>query len=81
MTNAVSERSASALRRIKNWFRTSMTQVRPNHCILLAIYEELRDKLNLIDVVANEFCFGSAERSRLFGDFCQNALDVKICTF
>ena len=81
MTNAVSERSVSTRRKIKNWFRTSMTQVRPNHYILLAIYKELRNKLNLIDVATNEFCFGSTERSRLFGEFCQNVLGVKVCNF
>ena len=78
MTNAVSERSASTLHGIRNWFRTSMTQVRLNHCVLLAIYEEMRDRLKLIDVAANDFCFVSAERSRLFGDFCQNVLGVTV---
>ena len=67
-TNAVSERSASTLRRIKNWLRTSMTQERFNNCMLRAIYKEKTDKLSSIDV-ANEFCFGSDERSRLFGRF------------
>ena len=84
-TNGVSERSASTLRRIKNWlpcwFRTSMMQGRLNHCMLLAIYKEMTDKSSLTDVAVNEFCFGSAERSYLFGHFCQNDLRVKVCTF
>ena len=80
-TSTVSERSALTLRRIKNWFQTSMTQGRLNHCMLLAIYEELMDKLSLINVVADEFCFGSAERSRLFSYFCQYDLRFKVCTF
>ena len=67
-TNADSVRSASTLRRIKNWLRTSMTQRRLNHCMLLAIYKD--GKLSLIDVAASEFCFGSDERSLLFSHFC-----------
>ena len=41
----------------------------------------MTDKLSLIDVAANEFCFGSDERSRLFRDFCQNDLRFKVITF
>ena len=37
--NAVSERSTLTLRRIRNWLRTSMTQGKLNHCMLLAIYK------------------------------------------
>ena len=79
-TNAVSERSASTLRRIKNWLQTSMTQRKLNHCMLLAIYKEMRGKLSLIDV-AGEFCFGSDERSRLSGHFEQTYLRLKVFTF
>ena len=79
--NAVSERSTSTLSRIKNWLRTSITQGRLNHSIPLAIYKEMADKLSFTDVAANEFCFGSDERSRLFGHFCQNDLRFKVCTF
>ena len=69
-TNAVSEESTITLRRIKNWLRTSMTQGRLNHRILLAIDKEMTDKLSLIEVGANEFCFGSDELSWLFSHFC-----------
>ena len=68
-------------RRTKNWPRTSRTQERLNHCILLAIYKEMTDKLSLIDVAANEFCFGSDERSSVLSHFCQNNLRFKVCTF
>ena len=40
-----------------------ITQGRLNHCMLLAIYKDMAHRLSLIDV-ANEFCFGSDERSR-----------------
>ena len=73
-TNPVSEQSRITLRRIKNWLRTSMTQGRLSHCMLLAIDKEMTEKLSLIYVDANEFYFGSDERSRLFSRFCQNQL-------
>ena len=77
VTKAVSERSASSLRRIKNYLQTSMTQERLNHCMLLAIYNEMADKLSLINV-SNESCFGSDERSRIFGCFFQNDQHFKL---
>ena len=51
-----------------------MAQGGLNHCMLLAIYKEMTDKLSLIDGGANEFCFGIDECSRLFSHFCQNEL-------
>ena len=39
-TNAVSERSASALRRIKTYLRSTMTQQRLNNCMLLHVHKE-----------------------------------------
>ena len=68
-TNAVCERSETTLHRIKNWLRTSITLGRINHCMLLAFYKEMTDKLYLIDV-ANEFGFGCDEGSDHFGRFC-----------
>ena len=46
-TNAVSERSASALRRIKTYLRTSMTQLRMNNLMVLHVHKENLDKLSL----------------------------------
>ena len=54
-TNAVSERSCSALRRIKTYLRTTMTQNRMNNTIILNTYKEELDKLDVIQV-AYEFC-------------------------
>ena len=47
-TNAVSERSLSALRRIKTYMRATMTQKRLNHCMLLHIHKEKTDELDLV---------------------------------
>ena len=59
----------------------SITQGRPNHCMLLAIYKEMMDKLSLIDVAANQFCFVIDKRSCLLGHFCHNDLRFKVSTF
>ena len=47
-TNAVSERSCSAL------LRNTMSQSRLNHCMILNIHKDQVDKMNLIDI-ANKF--------------------------
>ena len=73
--------ATNALRIIKNWLRMSMTQGRLNHCMLLAIYKEMMDKLSMIDVAGNGFCYGSDERFHIFCHFCQNDLRFKVCTF
>ena len=53
-TNAVSERSASALRRVKTYLRTTMHQDRFNHLMILHIHKDAVDKLAL-DKCVNEF--------------------------
>ena len=53
-TNAVSERSCSALRRTKTWLRTTMSQERLNHCLMLHVHKFLTDELNLMSI-AEEF--------------------------
>ena len=42
-----------------------MTQERLKHCMLLAIYKEMTEKLSLIGVAANEFCFSSDEKYKV----------------
>ena len=67
-TNAVSERSFSALRRLKTYLRTTMLQARLNHLLLLHVHKERTDSLSCIDV-ANAFVTGSEHRLSLFGHF------------
>lgn len=67
-TNAVSERSASAVRRICTYLRTTSSQERLNNCMVLSVYKDEVDKLNLIDI-ANEFCRKSEHRTKFFGRF------------
>ena len=67
-SNAVSERSFSALRRVKTYLRSTMNQDRLNHLMILHIHRELTDKLNLIEM-ANEFISGNEHRLTVFGTF------------
>ena len=57
------------MRCIKNWLRSTMSQERLNHCMLLSIYKEKTDKINLKNVT-NVFCEANEERRRTFGIFC-----------
>ena len=57
-TNAVSEGSFSVMRRIKSYLRNTMGQARLNHVIVLNIYKEKLDALDLTPI-ANEFVSGS----------------------
>lgn len=53
-TNASSERSFSALRRVKSYLRSTMTQERLNHLMLIHVHKEKADSLHLKEVI-NEF--------------------------
>ena len=66
-TNATSERSFSALRRVKTYLRTQMTQQRLNHLIVLHVHSDKTDALELL-LTAQEFVIGREGRLRMFGD-------------
>ena len=66
--SAVSERSFSALRRVKTFLRTTMNQDRLNHLMVLHILKQITDDLNLKDV-ANDLVSASEHRLSLFGKF------------
>ena len=66
-TNAVSERSASALRHTKTYLRSTMAQPRLNHCMLLHVYKEDTSCFPLTEV-ANQFV-SNENRERMFGKF------------
>ena len=67
-TNAVSERSSSAVRRICTYLRTRSSQERFNNCMVLSIHKDKVDTLNLVDIV-NEFCRENDQRIRHFARF------------
>ena len=58
-SNAVSERSFSAMRRLKSCLRSTMRQSRLNHLLLLNLNQEKVDQLD-IDAIGDEFIRGSA---------------------
>ena len=67
-TNATSERSFSALRRVKTYLRSSMGQMRLNNLMVLHVHKDLTDGLDLNEV-GNEFVGNKEVRMRLFGKF------------
>ena len=69
-TNAVSERSASQLRRVKTWLRTAISQERLNYLMLLSTQKEKTDELDLIKV-AHDFCGRNRDRFISFGVFTE----------
>ena len=67
-TNATSEHSFSALRRVKSYLRNTMGQKRLNTLMVLHVHKDLTDKLNLKDV-ANEFVGAAECRLSMYGKF------------
>ncbi len=67
-TNATSERSFSAMRRLKTYLRSTMGQERLNNLMILHVHKNVTDNLDLLDVAKN---FVSVNESRLaqFGKF------------
>ena len=61
-TNATSEKSFSALRRVK------MCQQRLNNLMVLHVHKEITDNIKLEDI-ANEFVGDSHHRVKVFGKF------------
>ena len=53
-SNATSERSFSALRRVKTYLRSTMTQVRLNNLMVLRVHRDRLDNLNLSQI-GNQF--------------------------
>ena len=64
-TNATSERSFSALKRVKTYLRASMKQQRLNNLMLLHAHKELTDKLDLV-ACANDFVSANEHRLQVF---------------
>ena len=62
-TNALSERSCSALRRLKTYLRTTMYQDRLNHCMILYVHKELTDALEITHI-GNQFVSNCKDQTR-----------------
>ena len=67
-TNAVSERSASAVRRLKTYLRSTMTQCRLNNVMVLHIHKHLTDNVDCLKIL-NEFVSVNEDRRQQIGRF------------
>ena len=80
-TNAVSERSFSALKRVKTYLRSTTGEGSLNHLMLLHVHKELADGIDMVEI-ANLFVGDKQRRKQLFGKFSKNDLPMKsTCTF
>ena len=72
-TNALSERSFSALRRIKTYLRSTMHQSRLNAVMCLHVHKERTDQISMLNT-ANAFVDASTSdhRKTIFGTFTQS---------
>ena len=67
-TNATSERTFSALRRIKTYLRSTMMQARLNHLMIMHYHQDGTDGLNLADV-GNDYISANDSRLATFARF------------
>ena len=67
-TNAVSERSASVLRRVETYLRSTMSQMRLNNIIILHAHKERTDALSIPSCL-NEFVSLNEHRLEVLGKF------------
>ena len=67
-SSAEAERSFSALRRLKTWLRTTMTDTRLNYVTVSHIHRERLDALGITPLL-RDFASRSELRRRIFGKF------------
>jgi hypothetical protein len=68
VTSCSAETSFSALRRLKTWLRSTMTEHRLNSVILCHTNKQMLDEINL-KTLAAEFCQRTDIRKNVFGHF------------
>ena len=67
VTTATAERTFSALRRLKTFLRSTMSQPRLNHTMLLYIHKDRTDTINDISI-AKQFIMENDRRRSFFGN-------------
>ena len=67
-TNIVSERTFSAMRRLKTYLRSTMKQERLNHLLILHVHNDRTDDISCVEV-AKSFVGDSKYRLSVFGRF------------
>ena len=68
VASAISERIFSALRRLKNYLRSTMKQDRLNNCSLLHCHKSITDTLDTVKI-AKRFASANEQRKEHFGKF------------
>ena len=68
VSSCAAERSFSALRRLKNWLRSTMTQQRLNAVSVCHVNKDILDRLDLTEL-AVDFARRSTIRENIFGHF------------
>ena len=74
--NAVSEKSFSALKRMKTYLRSTTADSILNHLTMLNVHKDRTDALTSADV-ANDFVGAKESREQLFGKFSANDIPNK----
>ena len=69
-TNATSEWTFSAMRRVKSYMRSTISQERLNHLMVLHVHKPFTESLDLVQI-ANSFVTNE-HRLTVFGKFCNN---------
>ena len=75
-TNVVSERSFSALKRVKTYLLSTTGEGRLNHLMLLQVHKELADGIDMLEVT-NLLVGDNQRRKQMFGKFSKNDLPMK----
>ena len=68
VTTATAERTFSAMKRLKTYLRSSMTQQRLNHVLILNSNKTRIENLDLVEI-AKSFISVNERRSNYFGKF------------
>ena len=76
VTNAQSERIFSAMKRVKTYMRSTTSDNRLNHLMILHVHKERLDGVDPIEV-ANQFVCGKPDRERIFGRFVDSDISKK----
>ena len=77
-TNATSEHSFSTLRQIKSYLRSTMTQARLNHLMILHYHQEMTDELDLKSI-ANDYILKNETRRCNFATFNKWSIQCNLC--
>lgn len=68
VSSAEAERSFSALRRLKTWLRSTMTQVRLNNAAVCHVHQDILDNID-IKQICQQFVAVNDRRRHVFGSF------------